>query len=156
MTARENLVRATSEKEAAESQLQQLREDRESLKESMQAFSAEQMEKNRDQFLKHAEERLGVSESKHASELEKRHDSIENSSSRFVSRWKSLRNSIGRLKSPEANLSVLSINRSNCSQNRRSRWGGSGLAFDRSQGDRGKPAVAGAKWPSKIFASLQE
>ena len=77
MTARENLVRATSEKEAAESQLQQLREDRESLKESMQAFSAEQMEKNRDQFLKHAEERLGVSESKHASELEKRHDSIE-------------------------------------------------------------------------------
>ena len=77
MTARENLVRATSEKEAAESQLEQLREDRKSLKESMQAFSAEQMEKNRDQFLKHAEERLGVSESKHASELEKRHDSIE-------------------------------------------------------------------------------
>lgn len=77
MEARENLVRATSEKEAAESQLQQLREDRESLEKSMQAFSAEQLEKNRTQFLQHAEQRLGASESKHVSELEKRHESIE-------------------------------------------------------------------------------
>ena len=75
--ARESLVRTEAERDAAADQLRQVQEDRETMKESFQAFSAEQMEKNRKQFLDHAEQRLGVSEEKHTSELEKRHESIE-------------------------------------------------------------------------------
>ncbi len=75
--ARENLARTEAERDASKDQLRQVQEDRQSLKETFQAFSAEQLEKNRKQFLDHAEQRLGVSEEKHVSELEKRHESIE-------------------------------------------------------------------------------
>jgi|SaaInlV_165m_DNA_1040744.scaffolds.fasta_scaffold01127_2 DNA recombination protein RmuC len=75
--ARESLVAAQSERSAAVDQLKQLKEDREVLKESIQAFSATQMKENREQFLKQAEERLGQSEQKHSSELTKRHEAIE-------------------------------------------------------------------------------
>ncbi len=74
---RELQARTEAERDAARDQLRQIQEDRESLKETFQAFSAEQLEKNRKQFLDHAEQRLGASEAKHVSELEKRHDSIE-------------------------------------------------------------------------------
>ncbi|MDE0960890.1 MAG: DNA recombination protein RmuC [Planctomycetota bacterium] len=75
--ARESLVAAQSERSAAVDQLKQLKEDREVIKESIQAFSATQMKENREQFLEQAEERLGQSEQKHASELTKRHEAIE-------------------------------------------------------------------------------
>ena len=75
--ARESLARTEAERDASKDQLRQVQEDRQSLKETFQAFSAEQLEKNRKQFLDHAEQRLGASEEKHVSELEKRHESIE-------------------------------------------------------------------------------
>lgn len=75
--SRESLVRSEAERDSAIDRLNQVQADRESLKESMQAFSAEQLEKNRKQFLDHAEQRLGKSEEKHVSELEKRHEAID-------------------------------------------------------------------------------
>ncbi|MGE4619989.1 MAG: DNA recombination protein RmuC [Planctomycetota bacterium] len=77
MTTREDLARAEAQRDAAVDQLQQLKDDRESLKDSLKVFSAEQLKENRDEFLKHAEERLGKSEKHHTSELTKRHDEIE-------------------------------------------------------------------------------
>ena len=43
----------------------------------MQAISADQLKENREEFLKHAEERLGKSEEKHSIELTQRHEAIE-------------------------------------------------------------------------------
>lgn len=74
---REQLARAEAQKDAAIEQFQQLKHDRESLKDSLKVFSAEQLKENRDEFLKHAEERLGKSEDKHVAELTKRHEAIE-------------------------------------------------------------------------------
>ncbi|NRA75808.1 MAG: DNA recombination protein RmuC, partial [Planctomycetes bacterium] len=74
---REQLARAEAQKDAAIEQFQQLKHDRESLKDSLKVFSAEQLKENRDEFLKHAEERHGKSEEKHVAELTKRHEAIE-------------------------------------------------------------------------------
>ena len=74
---RESLARAESERDSARELLMQLKEDRNSLKETMQVFSAEQFKENREEFLKHAELRLGMSEEKHTAELEKRQEAFE-------------------------------------------------------------------------------
>ena len=70
-------ARAEAQRDAAREQLEQMKADRESLKESIKAFSAEQMRENREEFLKHAEERLDRTEEKQASELTQRHEAIE-------------------------------------------------------------------------------
>lgn len=70
-------ARAEAQRDAAREQLEQMKADRESLKESIQAFSAEQMKENREEFLKQAEERLDRTEEKQASELAQRHEAIE-------------------------------------------------------------------------------
>ena len=77
METRELQARTEAERDALKEQLRQIQDDRESLKETFQALSAEQFEKNRKQFLDHAEQRLSVSEAKHVTELDKRHESIE-------------------------------------------------------------------------------
>ena len=74
---REQLARAEAQRDAAIEQLQQLKQDRESIKDSLKVFSAEQLKENRDEFRKYAEERLGESEEKHVAELTKRHEAIE-------------------------------------------------------------------------------
>ncbi|MDH3628951.1 MAG: DNA recombination protein RmuC [Acidobacteriota bacterium] len=71
------IARAEAQRDAAREQLDQIKLDRETLKESIQAFSAEQLKENREEFLKHAEERLGRTEEKHATELTQRHEAIE-------------------------------------------------------------------------------
>ena len=71
------LARAEAERDAARDQLLQLKADRQTLKESIQAFSADLLKENRVEFLKHAEERLGWAEEKHKSELTQRHEAIE-------------------------------------------------------------------------------
>ena len=75
--ARESLVQSIAERDAAKDQLEQLKEDRKTLKESMQAISADQLKENREEFLKHAEERLGKTEEKHSIEMTNRHEAIE-------------------------------------------------------------------------------
>ncbi len=75
--ARESLVQSIAERDAAKDQLEQLKEDRKTLKESMQAISADQLKENREEFLKHAEERLGKTEEKNSIEMTHRHEAIE-------------------------------------------------------------------------------
>ncbi|MAW77808.1 MAG: hypothetical protein CMJ95_10560 [Planctomycetes bacterium] len=77
LDVREQLARAEAQRDSAVDQLQQLKQDRETLKDSLKAFSAEQLKENREEFLKHAELRLGKTEEKHSSELSKRHEEIE-------------------------------------------------------------------------------
>ena len=75
--AREGQVRAEAERDASHDHIRQIKEDRDSIKESLKAYSAEQLERSRRQFIEHAEQRLTLSEEKHTSELNQRHEQIE-------------------------------------------------------------------------------
>ncbi len=75
--AREELAAAGAQRDAAQDQLRQLQEDRESLKESFGSMAADQLKLSRDELLKQAGERFEKNEQKQAGELQKRHESIE-------------------------------------------------------------------------------
>lgn len=77
ISAKEQLARSEAQKDAAVEKYEQLKEDRESLQGQLKIFSAEQLKENREEFLKHAEERFSRTEQKNSAELAKRHEAIE-------------------------------------------------------------------------------
>lgn len=74
---REELARAKAQRDAAQEQVKQIAQDRDTLKEAFGSIAADQLKSNRDEFLKQASERFEKSEQKHVGELEKRHDAID-------------------------------------------------------------------------------